>query len=75
MKFSDLLKEFNISDKVIKITLADEIALTCKIIEIHDDFVKVNLLAFNKAARSYDPTSNFYFVPIASILFVEELKR
>ncbi|MFH0919043.1 MAG: hypothetical protein V1913_01660 [Fibrobacterota bacterium] len=75
MKFSDLLKEFNKTDKAIKVTLGDEIALTCKIMDIQDDFVKVNLLAFNKATRSFDPTSNFYYVPIASMLFVEELKR
>ena len=72
MTFLDLLKGFKAEDKVIHLTFGEKFYLNCKITEIHADFVKVNLHAFNKSERQYITTSNNAFVPIGSIVYIEE---
>jgi hypothetical protein len=74
MKFKDLLCSFESSEKVITLTFGEKLSLTGRITEISDDYLKVNLMAFNRGEKKFTPTSNHYIVPLASVLFVEEPK-
>lgn len=56
----------------VNITFGENFSFNCRIVETHEDFVKVNLLSFNKAERAFNTTPNFYFIPLGSIIFIEE---
>ena len=72
MKFKDLLCTFERAEKVVTLTFGEKLSLTGRIIEISDDYLKVNLMAFNRTEKKFTPTSNNYIVPLSSVLFVEE---
>jgi len=72
--FVQLLETLRGADKPILITFADKISLTCRILSIHSDYLKVNQMAFNKLEKQYSATSNNYFIPFTAIMFIEEPK-
>jgi hypothetical protein len=74
MKFKDLLVGFKNAEKVVTLTFGEKLSLTGRLIELNDDYLKVNLMAFNRTEKKFTPTSNNYIVPLASILFLEEPK-
>jgi hypothetical protein len=74
MKLKELLSALKATDKVVTLTFGEKLSLTGRIIELHDEFLKVNLMAFNRAEKMFTPTVNNYYVPLHSILFIEEPK-
>ena len=74
MMLRNLICSLMESDKVITLTFGEKLSLTGRIIELKDDYLKVNLMAFNRTEKKFSPTSNNYFVPLTSILFIEEPK-
>ena len=72
MTFKALLQEFKTTDKALTITFGEKLSLTCRIVELQDDFVKVNQMAFNRMEKTFSQTPYHYFIPISSIVFVEE---
>jgi hypothetical protein len=75
MKFLNLLENFKTEQKILHITFGEKFSLNCKIIETHEDFIRVNLVSFNKAEQTYNTTSNFYSIPNASIVLIEEYRQ
>jgi len=72
MTFKNLLKEFKEQYKALTITFGEKLSLTCKVIEVHDDYIKVNQMVFNKMEKTYTPTPYNYFIPLEAVLFIEE---
>lgn len=74
MKLVELLARYKESETGLLINLGEKLSLNCRILEIYDDFFLVNLLSFDKMEQAYLPTASKYFVPINSILFIEQHK-
>jgi hypothetical protein len=72
MTFKSLLQEFKTKNKELTITFGEKLTLTCRIIELHDDYLKVSQLAFNKMEKTFSQTPYNYFIPVSAIVFVEE---
>lgn len=70
--FKDLLKTMMDEKKPLMLTFGEKLAFTCLILEIHDDYIKINQLAFNKLEKQFTPTSSRLYVPLSAILFAEE---
>ncbi|OGJ85640.1 MAG: hypothetical protein A2268_16695 [Candidatus Raymondbacteria bacterium RifOxyA12_full_50_37] len=74
MKFIDFLRSVKDEKRTISITFGDKLSLTCSIIETYDDFIKVNLMTFDKTTTAFSPTQKISFVPVSTISFVEILR-
>jgi len=72
MTFKSLLQEFKEKNKELTITFGEKLSLTCRIIELHDDHLKVNQMAFNRMEKTFTQTPYNYFIPLNSVVFIEE---
>lgn len=72
MHFMDLLKKYMDEKAALAVTFGDNFSINCRILEVFQDYIKINQLSFNKAERAYNPTPHYYYVPVHSIVFLEE---
>lgn len=75
MHFLDLLKKFMAEKCIVNITFGDKFSLNCRIVEAYGDFIKVNLMSFNKTERAFNPTPSYYFIPLNAVVFIEEPRQ
>ena len=69
--FRELLESYKEQKKGFLISIGEKVSLNCIIEEINTDYVKVNLLSFDKNQQNFAPTPNSYYVPFHAIRYLE----